>query len=192
MNETKNKTSAIIMIGMFTAIAAVISALPIGFQIFGVPATLQTFAMAFLGFILGKKNGTIAVAVYILLGLVGIPVYNGFTGGPSVLFGITGGFLWGFLFIAFFCGAAYEQKNCHLKNIILKILLPLVGLIICHVIGVIQFCLIMDMKLWPAAMAVSIPYIPKDILSMIIAYFTALSIRKALSASKIQILQSAK
>lgn len=192
MNETKNKTSAIIMIGMFTAIAAVISALPIGFQIFGVPATLQTFAMAFLGFILGKKSGTIAVAVYILLGLVGIPVYNGFTGGPSVLFGITGGFLWGFLFIAFFCGAAYEQKNCHLKNIILKILLPLAGLIICHVIGVIQFCLIMDMKLWPAAMAVSIPYIPKDILSMIIAYFTALSIRKALSASKIQILQSAK
>lgn len=192
MNETKNKTSAIIMIGMFTAIAAVISALPIGFQIFGVPATLQTFAMAFLGFILGKKSGTIAVAVYILLGLVGIPVYNGFTGGLSVLFGITGGFLWGFLFIAFFCGAAYEQKNCHLKNIILKILLPLAGLIICHVIGVIQFCLIMDMKLWPAAMAVSIPYIPKDILSMIIAYFTALSIRKALSASKIQILQSAK
>ena len=170
MNETKNKTSAIIMIGMFTAIAAVISALPIGFQIFGVPATLQTFAMAFLGFILGKKSGTIAVAVYILLGLVGIPVYNGFTGGPSVLFGITGGFLWGFLFIAFFCGAAYEQKNCHLKNIILKILLSLVGLIICHVIGVIQFCLIMDMKLWPAAMAVSIPYIPKDILSVVIAY----------------------
>ncbi len=192
MNETKNKTSAIIMIGMFTAIAAVISALPIGFQIFGVPATLQTFAMAFLGFILGKKSGTIAVAVYILLGLVGIPVYNGFTGGPSVLFGITGGFLWGFLFIAFFCGAAYEQKNCHLKNIILKILLSLVGLIICHVIGVIQFCLIMDMKLWPAAMAVSIPYIPKDILSVVIAYFSALSIRKALSASKIQILQSAK
>ncbi len=192
MNETKNKTSAIIMIGMFTAIAAVISALPIGFQIFGVPATLQTFAMAFLGFILGKKSGTISVAVYILLGLVGIPVYNGFTGGPSVLFGITGGFLWGFLFIAFFCGAAYEQKNCHLKNIILKILLSLVGLIICHVIGVIQFCLIMDMKLWPAAMAVSIPYIPKDILSMVIAYFSALSIRKALSASKIQILQSAK
>lgn len=192
MNETKNKTSAIIMIGMFTAIAAVISALPIGFQIFGVPATLQTFAMAFLGFILGKKSGTISVAVYILLGLVGIPVYNGFTGGPSVLFGITGGFLWGFLFIAFFCGAAYEQKNCHLKNIILKILLSLVGLIICHVIGVIQFCLIMDMKLWPAAMAVSIPYIPKDILSVVIAYFSALSIRKALSASKIQILQSAK
>lgn len=192
MNETKNKTTTIILIGMFTAIAAVISALPIGFQIFGVPATLQTFAMAFLGFVLGKKNGTIAVAIYILLGLAGIPVYNGFAAGPSVLFGLTGGFLWGFLFIAFLCGAAYEQRYHNVKNIIIKILLPLAGLITCHVIGVIQFCLIMDMKLWPAAMAVSIPYLPKDILSIVIAYFIALSIRKALSASKIYILQSAK
>lgn len=187
MNETKNKTVTLVLIGMFTAIAAVISALPIGFQIFGVPATLQTFAMALLGFMLGKKNGTIAVAIYILLGLAGIPVYNGFAGGPSVLFGMTGGFIFGFLFIGFLCGLAYEKKN-----IILKIALPLAGLIICHVIGIIQFCIITDMKIWPAALAVSIPYLPKDILSMVIAYFIALSIRKALAAAKINVLQTAK
>ena len=192
MNETKNKTSAIILIGMFTAIAAVISSLPIGFQVFGVPATLQTFAMAFLGFVLGRKNGTISVAIYILLGFVGIPVYNGFTGGPSVLFGMTGGFIWGFLFIAFLCGMAFEQRYNNFKNIIIKILLPLIGLILCHIIGVLQFCLIMDMKIWSAALAVSIPYLPKDILSIVIAYFIAFSIRKALYASKIYILQSAK
>lgn len=187
MSDTKNKTASIVLIGMFTAVAAVISALPIGFQIFGVPATLQTFAMAFLGFVLGKRNGTIAVGIYILLGLVGVPVYNGFAGGPSVLFGVTGGFIWGFLFIAFLCGLAYERKN-----IILKVLLPLLGLIICHVIGVIQFCIITGMKLWSAAVLVSIPYLPKDILSVVIAYFLAFSIRKALAASKIQVLQSAK
>lgn len=192
MTGAKSKTSTIILTGMFTAIAAVISSLPIGFQIFGVPATLQTFAMAFLGFVLGPKNGTTAAAVYILLGLAGIPVYNGFTGGPSVLFGMTGGFIWGFLFIAFFCGTSYEQRNYNLKNILIKIFLPFAGLIICHVIGIIQFCLVMDMKLWPAAMSVSIPYLPKDILSIVIAYFIAVSIRKALSASKIYILQSAK
>lgn len=187
MNETKNKTVTIVLIGMFTAIAAVISALPIGFQILGVPATLQTFAMAFLGFMLGKKNGTVAIAIYILLGLAGVPVYNGFAGGPSVLFGMTGGFIWGFLFIGFLCGLSLECKN-----IILKILLPLVGLILCHVAGVIQFGLIMDMKIWPAASAVSLPYLPKDILSMVIAYFMAFSVRKALAASKIQVLQIAK
>lgn len=187
MNESKSKTVTLVLIGMFTAIAAVISALPIGFQIFGVPATLQTFAMAFLGFVLGKKNGTIAVAVYILLGLVGIPVYNGFAGGPSVLFGMTGGFIWGFLFIGFLCGFAYEHKN-----IVIKIILPLAGLILCHVLGVIQFCIITDMKIWPAALAVSIPYLPKDILSMVIAYFAALSIRKALASAKISVLESAK
>lgn len=188
MNETKNKTVTIVLIGMFTAIAAVISALPIGFQILGVPATLQTFAMAFLGFMLGKKNGTIAVAIYILLGLAGVPVYNGFAGGPSVLFGITGGFIWGFLFIGFLCGLSLECKN-----IILKIILPLAGLILCHVAGVIQFSLIAEgMNILTAASLVSLPYLPKDILSMVIAYFIAFSVRKALAASKIQVLQIAK
>lgn len=178
----KNTTVQIVLTGMFTAVAAVISALPIGFNILGVPATLQTFAMAFLGFILGKKNGTIAVAVYILMGLVGVPVYNGFAAGPSILFGMTGGFLFGFLALTFLCGL-----SCELKNIALKIALPAAGLIICHTLGSIQFSFIMDMKLAASAAAVSIPYIPKDILSIALAYAAAAAIKKALSASKLMV-----
>lgn len=176
----KNTTVQITLIGMFTAIAAVISALPIGINILGVPATLQTFAMAFLGFMLGKKNGTIAVAIYIVMGLAGIPVFNGFTAGPSILFGMTGGFLFGFLALSFLCGLAGETKN-----IVLKILFSVSGLIICHVIGVLQFAFIMEMNVAASAAAVSIPYLPKDVLSVFLAYGLALAIRKALRTSKI-------
>ena len=80
----------IVIVGIFTALSAVISALPIGIKILGVPATLQTFAMAFLGFALGPVLGTASCGIYILMGLIGLPVYNGYTSGPGVLFGITG------------------------------------------------------------------------------------------------------
>ncbi len=185
MKNSYNKTLNIIITGMFTALAAVISAIPAGIEILGVPATLQTFAMAFLGFMLGMKNGAIAVFVYILLGLVGIPVYNGFTAGPSILFGITGGFLFGFLALAFMSGLSNN-----VKKLPLKLLLPTAGLLLCHVIGVLQFALIMKVTPLTAAWLVSIPYLPKDILSVAIAYAIAISIKKALLAAKINILQN--
>ena len=65
-----------------------------------VPFTLQTFAIfAALG-ILGGRRGTWAVAVYLLLGAVGLPVFSGFRGGLGALLGTTGGYILGFLALA--------------------------------------------------------------------------------------------
>ena len=58
-----------------------------------VPFTLQTFAVFVTAALLGTKRGTIAVVVYILLGIIGVPVFAGLTGGPSVIAGPTGGFI---------------------------------------------------------------------------------------------------
>lgn len=184
INITKNNSlESIVIIGVFTAMAAVISALPIGFNILGVPATLQTFAMSFLGFVLGSKKGSIAVAIYILIGFIGVPVYSQFTAGPSILFGMTGGFLFGFIPLAFICGLSYKFKNP-----IIKIIIPITGLFICHGIGIIQFSLVTDMKIAASLAAVSLPYIPKDILSVFLSYIVAISIRKALKSAKIKTL----
>lgn len=70
--------------------------LPIG----PIPFTLQTFAVAFVGAILGWKKGGAAVAVYVLMGLIGIPVFTGFKAGAAALFGSTGGYIFGFFFLA--------------------------------------------------------------------------------------------
>lgn len=182
MNTTLSKTTTMVIVAMFTAIAAVLSALPSFINILGVPATLQTFAMSFLGFLLGRKNGTMAVVLYILLGAVGLPVFSGFKGGLSVLFGITGGFIFGFLFLAFLCGLSNKYKN-----IVIKVLLSLGGLLICHLLGIIQFSFITKTNLWQAASLVSVSYIPKDILSVILAYFLALATKKALASAKLNI-----
>lgn len=62
-----------------------------------VPFTMQTFGIfAALG-LLGGRRGTLAFLIYLLLGIVGLPVFSGFSAGAGVLFGATGGYLLGYL-----------------------------------------------------------------------------------------------
>ena len=97
-------TKTMIITAMFAAVIAVLA--QIAFPLpSGVPVTLQTFAVALTGVVLGAKLGTISTFIYILLGAVGVPVFSGFNGGLGAIVGKTGGFIWGFLFLAFFAGA---------------------------------------------------------------------------------------
>lgn len=190
--STKSKKNhsieSIVTIGMFTAVIAIISALPIGFEILGVPATLQTFAMAFVGYALSYKLGTSVCAVYILLGLIGVPVYSKFQAGPGVLFGPAGGFLFGFLFLSFLCGFGLKlskKSSTPVLKAVISLASGIVGLFICHAIGVIQFSIVYKMGIAKSFLAVSSLYLPKDIVSVIIAYFIAIAVRSALSKAKI-------
>ena len=65
--NTNKKIYSLVIIGVFAAIISIISAIPLGFEIFGVRASLQTFAMALAGFTLGHKKGTLTVFIYILI-----------------------------------------------------------------------------------------------------------------------------
>jgi len=174
------KTEKLVIYGLFTAIVCVLSAIPFGFTILSVPATLQIFAIGLCAFTLNHKAGAIIATLYMLIGLSGIPVFNGFKGGFSHLFGPTGGFIIGFIVLAFFCG--YSNR---LNNIFAKAALCILGLLICHLLGVIQFSFVMDMNILKSFSLVSAPYLPKDALLLAIAYSMAFSIKKALSKSKL-------
>lgn len=71
-----------------------------------VPVTLQTLFVMMAGLVLGPRAGIKAVALYLLAGLAGLPVFAGGKGGLAVLIGPTGGFLVGFLITAAICGLA--------------------------------------------------------------------------------------
>ncbi len=170
----KISTKTMVSVGMFAAVLSVLSVLTIPMPS-GVPLTLQTFAMALCGYALGAKRGTAAVALYLLLGAVGMPVFAGMTGGVSRFVGPTGGFLWGFLFLAAFCGFAKEQKSPEVR-----ILLSLLGLAICHLLGVVQYSVVAATTPATAFFTVSLPYLIKDILSAAGAYAVALPLHRAL------------
>lgn len=91
-----SRSRSVAFVGLTIAIMAVSAwiTVPIG----PVPFTLQMFALVFAIVVLSPKECTCAVAGYLALGAVGLPVFSGMRGGIGVLAGPTGGFLWGYLF----------------------------------------------------------------------------------------------
>ncbi|ABN57574.1 MULTISPECIES: biotin transporter BioY [Methanoculleus] len=75
-----------------------------------VPLTLQTLFVLLSGIVM-KRYGAIPVALYVLLGAAGLPVYHNGTAGLGVLLGPTGGFLIGFIPAALVAGIAYEHES---------------------------------------------------------------------------------
>ncbi|MDD1764042.1 MAG: biotin transporter BioY [Methanobacteriaceae archaeon] len=69
-----------------------------------VPVTAQTFAVLMAGVLLGRWWGGISQIIYLVAGLLGLNWFAGLTGGYTVLFGATGGYLVGFILVALFLG----------------------------------------------------------------------------------------
>ncbi len=161
-------------VGVFLAFTCIIAAIPLGINVLGVAITLQTFAIAFAGYVLGARYGAATAALYVVIGLV-LPVYSNMTSGVGVLFGPTGGYLWGFVPLATLCGLAMARKK-----IVGKIILSLIGLMFCHGLGLLQFILVMDMDIIGSMLAITLPYLPKDICMLVVAYLVAKPVKKAM------------
>lgn len=141
---------------------------------FGVPVTLQTFAVFLLGFCLPLKYSLFSYISYILLGVCGLPVFSFLSGGAGVLFGPTGGFLIGFIFIIIFCSMAQS------KGFAVKILMGGIGLALCHALGIIFFALSTKTSILASALACSAPFIIKDILLLAVAVLVSKRIKRNL------------
>jgi biotin transport system substrate-specific component len=100
----------------YTALmSAVICALaPFQIQVGPVPVTLATFAVYVAAAVLGLKRGLAAVALYIAIGAIGLPVFSGFSGGFPKLLGPTGGYIVGYLPCAAVTGLLADR--CSLRN----------------------------------------------------------------------------
>ena len=146
----------------------------------GVPVTLQTFAMAFCGYVLGWKLGGASSALYLILGAIGVPVYAGMSGGFGALLGPAGGFIFGFIPMAMLCGAGIK-KGFPGKPFVLGI----AGLAVCHAFGVVQFSIVTGNTIPASFLAVSVPYIVKDVISVVVAEILGAAVRKALSAAHV-------
>ena len=90
----KSKAYDLVLIALFAALMALCAWVTVPYA---VPFTMQTFGVFLARLLLGGKRGTICMAVYLLLGAVGLPVFSGFRGGVGALVGSTGGYLVGFI-----------------------------------------------------------------------------------------------
>ena len=166
-----SRLTQIVFIGLFAALIAVCSQI----QIPGpVPFTLQTFAVFLTAGLLGGKRGTVSVLVYILLGAVGLPVFAGFKGGPTILVGLTGGYILGFvLSMVIFVLFEILLKDKAKKMIPLGISMVL-GLIVCYAFGTAWFMVVYTNTKEPigflAALSLCVfPFIIPDIIKIALA-----------------------
>ena len=164
----------ITMIALMTSIICIIApfSVPIPFSI--VPISCATFAVYLSAGILGAKSGVISVAIYILLGFVGVPVFAGWSAGAGVVLGPTGGYIFGFMIIAYFTGTFIKRCN---NSIFYMAVGMIIGTIGCYGIGSVWLGLQLNLSIWQALMVGVIPYVLGDVIKMVFALFIIKSLR---------------
>lgn len=178
MQNSRISTQDICSIATMTAITAVLAQISIPMP-FGVPMTMQTFAVTFAGIVLGAKRGAISMLIYVLLGALGVPVLSGFCGGFQYLVGPTGGFLISFPIMAYLIGVGTKlrkQKGMFLLFLIL-------GTVVNYTVGVLMFCIIMKASVWTGITACVLPFIPTAIIKAAVASILGLKLQVRLGAA---------
>lgn len=167
-----------VLIAVFTALIAVCSWILIPVE--PVPFTLQTFAVFVTAGLLGSKRGAISVVVYVLLGLVGVPVFSKFGAGLSVIAGPTGGYIVGFIFTVVITGIIIKasKKMNNTGRIIMMAVAMAVGDIVCFAIGTIWFMVIMKTGLVATLGLCVFPYIIPDLIKIVVAVIVVDRMRK--------------
>ena len=136
-----------------------------------VPFTLQIFAVFAALATLGGRRGTYAVAVYLLLGAVGLPVGAGFQGGLGWLLGTTGGYIVGFLCIALIYWLMTAKLG---ESLPVSIAACVLGLAVCYVFGPIWFIAVYARTTGPVGVMTALgwcvfPYVIPDLLKLVLA-----------------------
>lgn len=142
-----------------------------------VPISLGMLGVYLAVSILGMKAGTLSVAVYIILGFIGIPVFTNFTGGVSKLLGPTGGYIIGYIFMALICGFFMDRWESRFWVCFLGMVL---GTAVCYLFGTVWLAFQMSLT-FPQALASGVlPYIPFDLAKLLLALILGRQVRKRL------------
>jgi len=102
------------------------------------------------------------------MGACGLSVFSNFRGGMQILLGPTGGFLFGFIILTAAC--AFAAK---LNKIFLIVIFSSAGIVLCHLIGALQYSAITGNGLYESVLTACLPFVFKDILCVVAAYATS-------------------
>ena len=136
-----------------------------------VPITAQTFFVNLAAVLLGGPLGALSQCVYLLLGIVGIPVFHGGKAGIGIIFGPTGGYLLSFIIAAFVIGLISGVKKN--SGIFWNIFAMTIGMLIIYFIGSLQLAYVAKITFREALTVGVLPFIPGDIIKILLAAIIA-------------------
>ena len=193
-NKTgRKKLVRLLLVSLMAAVMAVCAWITIPAP---VPFTLQTFAVFLTLVLLGGKDGTLSILLYLAVGATGLPVFSGFKGGVGVLAGPTGGYLFGFLVIGllyWLVTALYKGKEengkADKKRHAAELITLGCGLLLCYLFGTVWFLTATggwqaENGIGSALMLCVVPFLLPDSVKLILAYLIGKRVNRILDKQK--------
>lgn len=172
-------------IAILTALLIVAVLITPPFLVFGIPFSLQPLIIALIAFMVDWKTSLFVVGLYILLGLIGLPIFAGGKGGGAMLSSPTFGFVIGFIPYAFILSLSHKACNSTriIKNFVLKTGIGIIGLITLYSFGYIYFYFITHASI-QTFQTLMFPFFILDILKIILAIIVSTSLLTILPMNK--------
>ncbi len=166
-------------VALVTALLCVLgpAMIPIGI----IPFSLQVLGVYLAVQLIGMRRGTLAVAVYLLIGFAGLPVFAGFSGGAGKIFGAGGGFLVGFLPLAMISGWFIDRFP---KNILMQFIGMFLALLVLYIFGTAWLLRVTNLPFEKAMRSGVYPFIAIDTAKILLALFIGHATRRRLQALK--------
>lgn len=172
------KKSAIYHMTVCALMAAVMCVLgPLSIPIGAVPISFTNLVICLTACLLGWKWGSVSVIVYVLLGMVGLPVFSAYSGGLAKLAGPTGGYIIGYVFITLIGGIFIQKFHSKYGWTILGLVL---GVAVTYAFGTAWFVIQMECTLWYALTVCVFPFIVVDLIKIVVATFVGGTVRRQL------------
>ena len=195
--NVNNRNKVIIVISFFTALTAIGAYIKIPLP--HIPITLQTFFVLMSGNLLGFKFGTISQILYLILGLIGIPIFA-YGGGPGYIFQPTFGYLLGYPLCAFTIGMLLKLFSSHSERIstskkklfIIFLLSDFIGILVIFIFGLVYLYINLKFGLYfrldqllsanlnweDSIKAVLLIFLPIDTVKAILASWLTVNLKK--------------
>ncbi|MGI6345208.1 MAG: biotin transporter BioY [Bacillota bacterium] len=173
--DNRSKLYRMAVVGLMAAVMCLLGpwSIPIGV----VPISFTNLVIYLAVYALGRKKSTISCVIYLLIGLIGLPVFSNFTGGASKLLGPTGGYLLGFAFMAWIAGSFIDR---FLNQWVLCFTGLVLGTAVCYALGTVWLAHQAGLSARAALAAGVIPFIPGDLAKIAIATLIGPQLRQRL------------
>ncbi|MBE6759696.1 MAG: biotin transporter BioY [Ruminococcaceae bacterium] len=172
------KTKHLTLTALTAALCCVIS--PIAIPVGAVPVSLSLFAVCLAAAVPGALRGTAAVAIYVALGALGLPVFAGFAGGIGHIAGATGGFIVGYIPCALVVSLLTAKSGASSWKYPLGMAL---GTLLCYLCGALWYAAVTHITLLQALSVSVLPFVLFDVLKIAAASLLAIRLRAVLSGA---------
>ena len=176
---------ALILVSLFAAMTCILSIFLIPLPFTPVPITLQIIGVALSGAILGARLGFYSLALYTLLGVIGLPVFAGGGSGLGALAGPTGGYIFGFMAGAYVIGLlthfGYQKfSKGKVSKYFIQLSAMAMGILVVYTFGSLQLMVVTGMSLPQSVATGALPFLVPDLLKISAAALVAVALRDGL------------